>query len=532
MSQISCDKPKGWYWEEQPAKFIFEKFLENKLNLICPNVQCRVKRLFIKDCNGIGEKIKPKFRCTHCKSRYDVLDFYLNIIKGNIKKLPKKTSQNGEGMESNIKSGCISINTNTGIEISKDVSCNIDGYFSESDNSSEQLNLTVESHEIFDLTENPIKKELKRPHSPYGYMDKKLDKNSPLQNYSLVKKDSHSSSNSTPIAIKKLKVIGTSTDGQSISNNSHSVNECKFNEKYATVSELDKKLISLKLDLERSLQDQKSKCCNSTTSCMDLIDDVFSQIDNLSDKVDDKIKAYNEVGVSKIEKLTSEQATIRGRLDALTREVCRNIDSLDELQNFVDMNNHIESSCDSKNPENSIRALSKTDGKIKKSQKSFDLIEPSFDYETFLVKMRLVGFNIFNPSPDCDLRYHLIRLYVKGIVKLDSEELKKCLTVLGFDLNYIPSISSVSKNVHEFTVFMEYAPEFCAKVNENTFITLLTTYDPLMPDFPNPDPQMVKDKISSYIYKLKLNIEESLSDQYIKYVVDLIRHIEESINLS
>ncbi|OLY79093.1 hypothetical protein AYI68_g6845 [Smittium mucronatum] len=63
------------------------------------------------------------------------------------------------------------------------------------------------------------------------------------------------------------------------------------------------------------------------------------------------------------------------------------------------------------------------------------------------------------------------------------------------------------------------------------FIIILKNYDPLVPEFPNPTLEMKKNKITSYIYELKLNINESSSEVYKSYATDLITEINRDTSI-
>ncbi|OMJ12961.1 hypothetical protein AYI69_g9193, partial [Smittium culicis] len=91
MRRGSDSLPKGWYWEVQPAKFVYEQFSPVKRLIVCPNVGCKAKGGFIKDSNGTGKNQKASFRCGSCRDRYNVRDFYLEVLKGNEGNLPVET---------------------------------------------------------------------------------------------------------------------------------------------------------------------------------------------------------------------------------------------------------------------------------------------------------------------------------------------------------------------------------------------------------------------------------------------------------
>ncbi|OMJ10986.1 hypothetical protein AYI69_g10033, partial [Smittium culicis] len=91
MRRGSDSLPKGWYWEVQPAKFVFEQFSPVKRSIVCPNVGCKAKGGFIKDSNGTGKNQKASFRCGACRDRYNVRDFYVEVLKGDEGNLPVET---------------------------------------------------------------------------------------------------------------------------------------------------------------------------------------------------------------------------------------------------------------------------------------------------------------------------------------------------------------------------------------------------------------------------------------------------------
>ncbi|OMJ27660.1 hypothetical protein AYI69_g2897 [Smittium culicis] len=91
MRRRSDSLPKGWYWEVQPAKFVYEKFSPVKRSIVCPNVGCKAKGGFIKYSNGTGKNQKASFRCGFCRDRYNVRDFYLEVLKGDETNFPVET---------------------------------------------------------------------------------------------------------------------------------------------------------------------------------------------------------------------------------------------------------------------------------------------------------------------------------------------------------------------------------------------------------------------------------------------------------
>ncbi|OMJ18112.1 hypothetical protein AYI70_g5547 [Smittium culicis] len=91
MRRGSDSLPKGWYWEVQPAKFVYEQFLPVKRLIVCPNVGCKAKGGFIKDSNGTNRNQKANFRCGACRDRYNVRDFYVEVLKGDEGNLPAET---------------------------------------------------------------------------------------------------------------------------------------------------------------------------------------------------------------------------------------------------------------------------------------------------------------------------------------------------------------------------------------------------------------------------------------------------------
>ncbi|OMJ28672.1 hypothetical protein AYI69_g1844, partial [Smittium culicis] len=88
MKNGSVPFPKSWYWMVQPACYVLEQYEKVKHPLKCSNFYCNAVDKFIKDSNGTQLNQKACFRCSGCKERYSVKDFYVDVLKGSQENLP------------------------------------------------------------------------------------------------------------------------------------------------------------------------------------------------------------------------------------------------------------------------------------------------------------------------------------------------------------------------------------------------------------------------------------------------------------
>ncbi|OLY78269.1 hypothetical protein AYI68_g7687 [Smittium mucronatum] len=547
MSLSSNNELNEWCWNEQPAKNIYEIFLKNKFHLVCPHAKCNVKRLFEKNFSGNGTEIKPQFSCSYCKTKYDIIDFYINIIKGKLRDLPEKTYYHKKIEQ---KSPTLSIKS---VKNKSDVVVKIEKFVDSDEELSDIEILNDDSEIIYNfsekdlsLTEDSSKKN--SSYISYSSIGNKTLRINPGDSYSIVNMSASSSKKSNPVVITSTKRSAESENSSSKKLKEFKNSKETDSETFLTYEEFEKKINCLKDEFDSILMNQNDNIRSNFNKNIEIINVLSNRLEEISNIVDESISEYSKSGVAKINQLTKDMDELENFNDSLTNQVIVLTNVLEKIifidnkyneifKNF-DINHHLQFiktnilNGDAYSDSLMAEAKSKPMISIPDSSEATKDISTRFhvdmnDYDDFILKMSMVGVNFNQKTNACDISYKLRRIFIKGIVKTPKEKLIENLKIFGFNFDYILNVEMVSKKVYEFTVYFSYAPKFCSIVNDNDFITILPKFDPLDPDFPNPIPEMKKYKISSYIYKLRHNIENSKSEVYKNYANELISEIEQ-----
>ncbi|OLY79092.1 hypothetical protein AYI68_g6844 [Smittium mucronatum] len=490
--------PKGWYWNVQPAKYIYERFFPIKYKIPCPAPECGLYGRFRKDSNGHNANKKAFFRCGSCNLRLNVMDFYTIVLEGSVANLPKATSYLDISPKKPLEKVTSSF-------FSNNYKKKISSYLPETstyknveiDATSSRNNTFTAKSAIFGDKNDIIKGKNKINDPEIDYNIISDGSSSPIdminkRKHSLVSQLNSDFSDTPEIGFEDKTMI------DKIADTSYNYGHTNKKALYDSNKNLELKLELISSDLKATL-------------------DVFQK--NRSIEIS-AIKAENAFIKEKIIILSKKIDNISGNevIDHETKNLNSNSKIFNNQKNTETDNPDESSNCDIDKNSKIKNSHLLSYKEIAKSQSK----SPDDADKLYQAIRKCVGVKPINSGSKAEIKHKISRIYLQGMTSQPLSSAKYCFFIMRFKLSKILNLDFIGLRTLEVTIFTDYAPAFIARVKAFPFLKIIKKFDRTKPKDKNADKSMTEFIQAAYIKRLKKSLEKSTDERYKSYLTDLI----------